>query len=77
MGDIEAPPAADGPTGSRTSSVLMSILPTKEFALSRKGMLLISEVVRKEKIVLGRGTLIVLGESGRIPPSPRLLTITL
>ncbi|KAM3877060.1 CKLF-like MARVEL transmembrane domain-containing protein 3 [Diretmus argenteus] len=39
MGDIEAPDA----TRPR-QSVLLSILPTKEFATSRKGMLLIAEV---------------------------------
>nr|XP_015808216.2 CKLF-like MARVEL transmembrane domain-containing protein 3 [Nothobranchius furzeri] len=39
MGDIEAPAS----TGSR-QSVLLSVLPSKEFATSRKGMLLISEV---------------------------------
>ncbi|XP_029000205.1 CKLF-like MARVEL transmembrane domain-containing protein 3 [Betta splendens] len=39
MGDIEAPDAA-GPR----QSALRSILPSKEFASSRKGMLLIAEV---------------------------------
>ena len=43
MGDIEAPAA--GATEARPN-VLLSILPTKEFALSRKGLLLIAEVVR-------------------------------
>ncbi|CAL8246974.1 unnamed protein product [Lota lota] len=42
MGDIEAPAA--GATEARPN-VLLSILPTKEFALSRKGMLLIAEVL--------------------------------
>ncbi|XP_056134594.1 CKLF-like MARVEL transmembrane domain-containing protein 3 [Lampris incognitus] len=37
MGDIEAP-------SSTRRTVLLSILPTKEFASSRKGMLLIAEV---------------------------------
>lgn len=39
MGDIEDPDS----TGPR-QKVLMSVLPSKEFATSRKGMLLISEV---------------------------------
>ena len=43
MGDIEAPNS----TGPR-ESVLLSILPSKEFATSRKGMLLIAEVVRSD-----------------------------
>ncbi|XP_030575300.1 CKLF-like MARVEL transmembrane domain-containing protein 3 [Archocentrus centrarchus] len=40
MGDIEAP--SSSPT---RRTVLQSILPSKEFATSRKGMLLIAEVV--------------------------------
>ncbi|XP_034021549.1 CKLF-like MARVEL transmembrane domain-containing protein 3, partial [Thalassophryne amazonica] len=39
MGDIEAPTS-----GRERQSVLFSILPSKEFASSRKGMLLIAEV---------------------------------
>lgn len=42
MGDIEAP----SPTRPR-QTVLLSVLPSKEFASSKKGMLLIAEVVRK------------------------------
>ena len=41
MGDIEAPDS-----NRPRQSVLLSILPTKEFATSRKGSLLIAEVVR-------------------------------
>ncbi|CAL8350790.1 unnamed protein product [Merluccius merluccius] len=49
MSDVEAPPpeedaAAVAAAGSR-SHVLLSFMPTKEFALSRKGMLLIAEVL--------------------------------
>ncbi|KAE8297191.1 CKLF-like MARVEL transmembrane domain-containing protein 3 [Larimichthys crocea] len=40
MGDIEAPDS-----NRPRQTVLMSILPSKEFATSRKGMLLIGEVV--------------------------------
>ncbi|XP_072236845.1 CKLF-like MARVEL transmembrane domain-containing protein 3 [Leuresthes tenuis] len=40
MGDIEAP-NSNGPR----QTVLLSVLPSKEFATSRKGMLLIAEVV--------------------------------
>ena len=43
MGDIEAPAAG---AAEARPNVLLSILPSKEFALSRKGMLLIAEVVR-------------------------------
>ncbi|MED6252744.1 hypothetical protein ATANTOWER_016332 [Ataeniobius toweri] len=39
MGDIEAPSSSQ-----RSQSVLKSVLPSKEFATSRKGMLLIAEV---------------------------------
>ncbi|KAK5603690.1 hypothetical protein CRENBAI_002430 [Crenichthys baileyi] len=39
MGDIEAPTSSQ-----RSRSVLKSVLPSKEFATSRKGMLLIAEV---------------------------------
>lgn len=42
MGDIEAPDA----TRPR-QTVFLSVLPSKEFATSRKGMLLIAEVVRR------------------------------
>lgn len=44
MGDIEAPDS-DRPR----QTVLLSILPSKEFATSRKGMLLIAEVVRNQR----------------------------
>lgn len=44
MGDIEAP-ESDRPR----QTVLLSVLPSKEFASSRKGMLLIAEVVRNEQ----------------------------
>lgn len=44
MGDIEAPDS-----NRPRQTVLMSILPSKEFATSRKGMLLIGEVVRNEQ----------------------------
>lgn len=40
MGDIEAPESS-----RPRQTVLMSVLPSKEFATSRKGMLLIGEVV--------------------------------
>lgn len=43
MGDIEAPDS----TRPR-QTVLLSVLPSKEFATSRKGMLLIAEVVRND-----------------------------
>lgn len=43
MGDIEAPDS-NGPR----QSVLRSVLPSREFASSRKGMLLLAEVVRAE-----------------------------
>lgn len=42
MGDIEAPGSNDALSHH---AVLMSILPSREFATSRKGMLLIGEVV--------------------------------
>lgn len=42
MGDIEAPGSNDAPSHH---AVLMAVLPSKEFASSRKGMLLIGEVV--------------------------------
>lgn len=42
MGDIEAPATNDAPSHH---AVLMSVLPSKEFATSKKGMLLIGEVV--------------------------------
>lgn len=41
MGDIEAPNS-----NRPRQNVLLSVLPSKEFASSRKGMLLIAEVVR-------------------------------
>lgn len=41
MGDIEAPDSTQP-----RQSVLLAVLPSKEFATSRKGMLLIAEVVR-------------------------------
>ena len=44
MGDIEAPDS-----NRPRQSVLLSILPTKEFATSRKGSLLIAEVVRNDR----------------------------
>lgn len=44
MGDIEAPDS----TRPR-QTVLLSVLPSKEFATSRKGMLLIAEVVRNDQ----------------------------
>lgn len=44
MGDIEAPD-----TNHPRQNVLLSVLPSKEFACSRKGMLLIAEVVRNEQ----------------------------
>lgn len=44
MGDIEAPSS----TRPR-QTVLLSVLPSKEFATSRKGMLLIAEVVRTDQ----------------------------
>ena len=47
MGDIEAPDS-DRPR----QTVLLSVLPSKEFASSRKGMLLIAEVVRKHRRIL-------------------------
>lgn len=43
MGDIEAPSSNRPP-----QAVLKSILPSKEFVTSRKGMLLIAEVVRND-----------------------------
>lgn len=43
MGDIEAPSSNRPP-----QTVLKSILPSKEFVTSRKGMLLIAEVVRND-----------------------------
>lgn len=42
MGDIEAPGSNDAPSHH---AVLMAVLPSKEFVTSRKGMLLIGEVV--------------------------------
>lgn len=42
MGDVEAPASNDAPSHH---AVLMAVLPSKEFATSRKGMLLIGEVV--------------------------------
>lgn len=45
MGDIEAPE-----TSEPRQSVLKSVLPSKEFATSRKGMLLIAEVVRNARV---------------------------
>ena len=44
MGDIEAPESS-----RPRQTVLMSVLPSKEFATSRKGMLLIGEVVRNDQ----------------------------
>lgn len=44
MGDIEDPDS-----NRPRQSVLLSILPTKEFATSRKGSLLIAEVVRNDQ----------------------------
>lgn len=41
MGDVEAPDSTQP-----RQSVLLAVLPSKEFATSRKGMLLIAEVVR-------------------------------
>lgn len=44
MGDIETPNS----TGQHQTA-LLSVLPSKEFATSRKGMLLIAEVVRHDR----------------------------
>lgn len=44
MGDIETPNS----TGPQQTA-LLSVLPSKEFATSRKGMLLIAEVVRHDR----------------------------
>lgn len=44
MGDIETPNS----TGPHQTA-LLSVLPSKEFATSRKGMLLIAEVVRRDR----------------------------
>lgn len=41
MGDVEAPASNDAPSHH---AVLMAVLPSREFATSRKGMLLIGEV---------------------------------
>lgn len=49
MGDIEAPESNRPP-----QTVLLSILPSKEFATSRKGMLLVGEVVRNESNLWSR-----------------------
>lgn len=49
MGDIEAPE-----TNRPRQTVLLSILPSKEFATSRKGMLLLAEVVRNERDLWNR-----------------------
>ncbi|XP_028296972.1 CKLF-like MARVEL transmembrane domain-containing protein 3 [Gouania willdenowi] len=44
MGDIEAPSPESGSGSGPKAAVLLSILPSREFASSRRGMLLISEV---------------------------------
>ncbi len=43
MGDVEDPDSA-----RPRQTVLLAVLPSKEFATSRKGMLLIAEVVRND-----------------------------
>lgn len=55
MGDIEAPEPNRPP-----QTVLLSILPSKEFATSRKGMLLIAEVVRTESGTCGANEAVAL-----------------
>lgn len=55
MGDIEAPESNRPP-----QTVLLSILPSKEFATSRKGMLLIAEVVRTESGTCGTNKAVAL-----------------
>lgn len=55
MGDIEAPGSNRPP-----QTVLLSILPSKEFATSRKGMLLIAEVVRTESGTCGTNKAVAL-----------------
>lgn len=49
MGDTEAPES-----NRPRQTVLLSILPSKEFATSRKGMLLLAEVVRNERNLWNR-----------------------
>ncbi len=54
MGDIEAPNS-----NRPRQTTLLSVLPSKEFASSRKGMLLIAEVVRNEQRNLNQTKLLL------------------
>lgn len=56
MGDIEAPVQSNRPP----QTVLLSVLPSKEFATSRKGMLIIAEVVRTESGTCGTNEAVAL-----------------
>lgn len=56
MGDIEDPDSTQP-----RQTVLLSVLPSKEFATSRKGMLLIAEVVRNKQSLLKQSRMLLYG----------------